>query len=730
MIPATLAWVLATHPLGATGYGGPYEYLAQGWKNMALAPEFYWDLEVKRLSSAYHPEEEFLTVSTEARRSWGSEAEMEALGSLTASSDSADFAAALKAGAIVPPDAAKATGQHEAVRRLLATKELPAALPEEFDSEFADYHHGALAYRLGKDHWDDARTAWETLLKRPEAERHYRSVWATFMLGKIAMKREQAGAVTWFQRTRALAKSGFADSLGLAADSYGWEARCEWKQGHPEKAAPLYLTQLALGDETAINSLKALIPDRMPVDGMLNYGPDSVISGGGRSLPPAQMAAAEQQLKLAAADPLLRRLMTVHILATETQRALSGGAPGGRCTRWLGFIKEAKPEAFEDAEYLGWIAYSAGNYDEAAEWLKLAKPDTPAACWLRSKFERRAGKTAEAQKSMAKAFQLLSGRSDYGGWSPAETNDGGAWGDGQRFRGAAAGNLGALHLERAEFIDALKTFLEGKLWGDAAFVAERILTADELIAFVGKQAAPAAGTKPELDSERIDPREFLRALLGRRLVREDRYAEARHYMQAPYDKILDDYVQALEDGANEKLPKAKRARAWFHAAWLARYDGTELMGTEGAPDGSDMDLVNLRVNGPGEEDRESDGSGNKVVPPNAPQPSREELRRLKQHRVSPEVHHHYRVIGAALAMRAAALLPDNTEELADVITQAGRWVTNRWADRKISDRYYYILEKRCWKTKVAAATLKRGAFVEQSGPWSSAEEAARNARAE
>jgi hypothetical protein len=95
------------------------------------------------------------------------------------------------------------------------------------------------------------------------------------MLGKLALKSEDyATAVNWFQRTRELAKSGFADSLGMAADSYGWEGRSEWKQEHPAKAAGLFLTQLALGDESAIVSLKALVPDREPIEGMLNYGPE------------------------------------------------------------------------------------------------------------------------------------------------------------------------------------------------------------------------------------------------------------------------------------------------------------------------------------------------------------------------------------------------------------------------------------------------------------------------
>jgi hypothetical protein len=52
------------------------------------------------------------------------------------------------------------------------------------------------------------------------------------------------------------------------------EGRSEWKQNNPGKAAQLFLAQLSLGDDSAIVSLKALIPDRSPVEGMLNYGPE------------------------------------------------------------------------------------------------------------------------------------------------------------------------------------------------------------------------------------------------------------------------------------------------------------------------------------------------------------------------------------------------------------------------------------------------------------------------
>ncbi len=134
----------------------------------------------------------------------------------------------------------------------------------------------------------------------------------------------------------------------MAADSYGWEGRCEWKQDHPERAAPLFLTQLALGDESAIVSLKALIPDRDPVDGMLNYGPDAAtVNNAGTPAPatPPTDPKVLASLNVAAANPLLRRLVTAHILATESPGSewstTVGSSP--RSVRWLKAVSAAKP---------------------------------------------------------------------------------------------------------------------------------------------------------------------------------------------------------------------------------------------------------------------------------------------------------------------------------------------------------------------------------------------------
>jgi hypothetical protein len=71
-------------------------------------------------------------------------------------------------------------------------------------------------------------------------------------------------------------------------------------------------------------------------------------------------------------------------------------------------------------------------------------------------------------------------------------------------------------------------------------------------------------------------------------------------------------------------------------------------------------------------------------------------------------------------MKGAALLPDNSEELADVVNQAGMWVKDR--DEKTRNRYYQIIDRRCAKTNIGRADIAKHWFVEQSGPWSTAEE--------
>ena len=210
--------------------------------------------------------------------------------------------------------------------------------------------------------------------------------------------------------------------------------------------------------------------------------------------------------------------------------------------------------------------------ESAANWLALAS-NASYACpsWLKSKLLLREGKLAEAEKSMAKGWETLRDSRRYTGWvaPPAEEDDtiDRSVRDDWTFEKYASGDLGVMQLARADFTRSLDTFLNGDLWPDTAYVAERVLTADELKAYVTRQPPVAEGAPDNIKARSTG----LTYLLGRRLVREDRYQEAKEYLPDHYDKYLANYLRALADGANEKLPKARRARAWFDAAWSARF---------------------------------------------------------------------------------------------------------------------------------------------------------------
>lgn len=254
------------------------------------------------------------------------------------------------------------------------------------------------------------------------------------------------------------------------------------------------------------------------------------------------------------------------------------------------------------------------------------------------------------------------------------------------------------------------------MWSDAAFIAERVLTTDEL--------------KKYVDAQPAEESEKMRYLVGRRLVREDRYPDARPYLPEKCQQRLDEYLKALNDGASTQFSKEERARAWFKAAWIARYDGMELMGTEGAPDGfisegafPEPDLAKERLSGSYVKtsyDATGERQQREAV---ALKAGAAEKDRLTKNKIRPDVRFHYRVIAAALAIRAAELLPDNSEELADALNDAGRWAGER--DEKMANQCFKMLAQRAAKTQIGRAAVAKRWFADQDGPWSNEEKAAR-----
>jgi hypothetical protein len=121
-----------------------------------------------------------------------------------------------------------------------------------------------------------------------------------------------------------------------------------------------------------------------------------------------------------------------------------------------------------------------------------------------------------------------------------------------------------------------------------------------------------------------------------------------------------------------------------------------------------------------DEDADSDedgaGGGNKKAVKTVPLfVSSTPTERKRLERSHPVPMEQYALLAAGLASKAATLLPDDAEETADVLNQAGHWIQD--LDNPGADKIYFQIEKRCKKSEIGKAVIKKHWFIEPDGPW-------------
>jgi hypothetical protein len=296
--------------------------------------------------------------------------------------------------------------------------------------------------------------------------------------------------------------------------------------------------------------------------------------------------------------------------------------------------------------------------------------------------------------------------------------------------------MAVLHLSQADFIQALDEFIAGDLGGEAGYLVEQVLTADEVIAYVQKHfpgsptensAAPNDPAKPESENENeTSPRsnKWMWRLLAHRLVREDRYKEARTYLSPEDQKELDQYVALLEKSANAKLPKMERARAWFDAADMVHDSGEQLMGYQSSPVETYRDrtpIPGASMKGKLSERDAQDVNLDAKVDPSIQKPTvtADEKKRIAKYRAPVFRGGFIRHVTSVLMWKAAELLPDQSDELADVLNTGGNWIKGDYrGDDAMADKFFQAIERRASKTDVGREASKKHWLVDRWGPWS------------
>ena len=446
--------------------------------------------------------------------------------------------------------------------------ELPTGIPA-YAVEF-------YLYKLGHAQWlvfrkDEDPAPFGKLLALPEERRSYRTVWVHFV--RIANAQTFSGKDVHVDALRKAVDAGFKDTAGLEAFTLRFLSRTcgnrydplvltayagvEWKEW-PGFAKRIFCRRRPLkapGKEW----IETMCTDQAGVEVAIAYGAGGHLPAGAvRPEKPALEADRQAWIAFSRGDlDLCRKL-----LAIAPERSL------------VRLFLEAR------------LARLDGNYEQAGKFLHD---------WL-VEYRRKGDRTGNVPTGYS-----ISG-DDYWLVKPGRDNENEFWdtinysgmyGPSGYFRedlygssrGSAlpesseptlsrivSGELGAVMVATRDLEEALYAFLLARNWIDIAFVAERCMTADELMKF--------------MRGNRIEPRDkdILRGLLMRRLMRCGRIKEASAWAPEELKPLCDEFCALSDIAHDESRDFDTRAVAFFNLSRLTLTRGMEIMGTELRPD--------------------------------------------------------------------------------------------------------------------------------------------------
>lgn len=568
--------------------------------------------------------------------------------------------------------AARAAGDGDSVHA--AGKGLPLAV--------LDYIAGAVEFRAGR--LDTAMIYFEAIDRLPPDQGRIRAVAAAFMRGRIHQQQgDLAAARADFRAVRRAAEAGSPDPMGLAVASLGEEARLALVEA--DLLNVTWPVPAATADNAAVGRLVA--------DAVHLYAEQAACGSKMALLSLGEVARTlmdrPEALRLSVVDPLVRRLMVAYVTSLDRGDVWDDKAAHEAATSRVIAAVLSQPAAppGADLDRLAALAYQGGRY-EMAERL-VASTDRPLGLWVRAKLALRRGDRAAAVRDWTAAFT----GSEQG---HSATLDGAA-------KTRLRGELAVMRLSQGEYRDSLQLLfpVAGTYWGDVIYIAERVLTADELKTFVDGLPTDRVIAQPHEDnlwSASFSPVAHLRELLARRLVRDGRLDEALAYFpqalpngasqQPDGDRATVQDAQAYRSALEASRPgrpfdwpwqKVSRAEALFTVATMTRQQGMGLMGTEGPPDETVMG--GAFAGGIGQESPQGYAkSPSALIGP-------DEVQRFAASAPKPDVRYHYRGIAADRASAVADLLPQRSQAYAAALCWAARYAIDS-GDQPKADAIY------------------------------------------
>ncbi|EJL83029.1 hypothetical protein PMI16_04359 [Herbaspirillum sp. CF444] len=676
---------------------------------------------------------------------------------LQANENDGAYAAPGKLSAADAADAAFMTpAQRAQLKAVRALKDGDAAYAQGADLPPAVrlYAAGAVDYLAAGAARARAQKRFQAVLDLPRDDGDKRAVWAAYMLGQShagAMSgagnkpaEERAKATQAYTLARARAAAGAPDPNGLAVASYGEQARVFLVKGATPCGYLDFVNATPCADDVPAADLKQAI--HLYAEQAARNSDSGVQSL--RSIAAWALSDPERAQKLID-DPLSQRLLVSYALARVGDMNGDDASQPAEYDIWgggYGYVDAARGAkdarvnpvlpslvaALEkqgialiaDADRVAALAYRSGYYDLAQT---LADRQRSAlGSWVRAKLALRKGDVATAAQAYAEASKAFP--QNDASVEPASL-------------GLIKAEQSVLTLSRGQYVEAFDQLynvtragqtrekegslshpLYGDYSGDTWYLAERVLTVDELKTYVDAhvpatpvpappQKLPATPDKPYYEWLSAHPAQlsdYLRRLLARRLVREGRVADALPYFPDDQDlRYVDvdenyytdgkrtlatwryratakEYGDALND-AKHAWRAVTRAEAWYKAATLARRRGMEIMGYEEAPDYAG--LGGMLAFGIGRTEVREYPHGDTSKAPLVKTPEQraaadlpgpfvtaDERKRYAASESKPNVRYHYRNIAADYIMKAADELPPRSQAFAAVLCQGAGFV--------------------------------------------------------
>lgn len=638
-VPLALAFALALGPALACGPNLPPQLLNDRAEALAWIPEGTLAFELARIDGpirdAWTPGEDF---------GWADEAEI---------LRKAETVLLGEAGAEIAM-LARETGLPAGARQIATT----------LSPTDQAYLAGAVAWRNG----DLAAAA--AAFREASAGAQPRALWADYMLGR--MDADGDGGRAAFARVRTAVAAGAIDPLGLALASFGEEARVLLDAGDRLGALKLYLEQARRGSSGGVASARIVLNRALrevarPLD-------DLLADPQGAAALAAYVYSRGYELSPGFIEEGWRDSGEWD---AENHRAAAPVTPP-LLARFLDALAE-RGELPIGADRFAAAAYREARYPLAARL--AAGVEGPLAAWVRAKLALREGRLEEATREYAVAasgfpIEEIWTRNDYDVPFQPQCR--------------VKAEQGILALSRSDYREALALFHAAgePYWSDTARLAERVLTLDELKAYVDG-LGPAAPLPPPVrhvnewdgsewfESPALPIQHRLRDLLARRLLREGQaQAALAYYAQDATRAEASRYAEAMQRATGSR--GIDRGEALYVAAVQMRVHGLEIAGYEGDPDyaefGGNYDLNDSTI---------WDADYNPVR-----QPRRDlllptvwvgsdEAARMAQSRAAPLQRFHYRFRAHDLAQQAADALPPRSQAFAMVLCQASRYVIHR-----------------------------------------------------